>query len=75
MADLVGTVGGGVVAVSDTESEAKDAISDPIELADSVSNGTVGDGTVVLVKWEGSCPVNYGEVVREVPRLVRTRHG
>jgi len=75
MANWTGTVGGKTVASADTRTEGRDVVSSMVTQADSMLEGTMGDGTVDLVKWEGSCPEDYGEIVRIVPRLVRTLHG
>lgn len=75
MADRTGTVGGGAVALADTRADGVDGIIEPVVRTDPMLESTVGDGTVDLVKWEGSCPEDYGEIVRAVPRLVRAWHG
>jgi hypothetical protein len=75
MANRTGTVGGGAVSRADTRTEGTDVVSSMVTHADSMLEGTLGDGTVDLVKWEGSCPEDYGEIVRIVPRLLRMLHG
>ena len=45
-----------------------------VVLVNSENESIVGDGEIVPVKWEGSCPEDYGEVVRAWPKLVRTNN-
>lgn len=71
MADHNGTVGKGQIALANYENEGVDGGGEII-LSISNNEGIIGDGEIVPVKWEGSCPEDYGEVVRAWPKLVRT---